>query len=141
MLICGTGDERRVAIPLSSVARLEKFERRQLELSGSAEVVQYRDQILPLLDLSSLLGLGCTSSQETLSVVVYGTPGNCIGLVVDRILDIVEERVSLEAASTREGVLGSAVVQQRVTDILDIAAIVENAAPWLFQTSTLSEAA
>jgi len=139
LLICGTGDERRVAIPLSSVARLENFDRQNLEFSGNSEVVQYRDQILPLLDLSSLLGIGGNATKDTLSVVVYGTPGNCIGLVVDRILDIVDERVVLDPASTREGVLGSAVVQQRVTDILDISAIVQNAAPWLLQSSHLAE--
>jgi hypothetical protein len=38
-------------------------------------------------------------------------------------------------------VLGSAVVQQHVTDVLNITAIVRTAAPWLFEDSHVPEAA
>ncbi|MHB1310421.1 MAG: chemotaxis protein CheA [Gemmatimonadaceae bacterium] len=134
LLVCGTGHGRRAAIPLSSVARLEEFQRTTMEWAGPFEAVQYRGQILPLLHLSSLLGFGpADASGASVSVVVYGDEGHRVGLVVDQILDIVEETVAIEHTAEREGVLGSAVVQKRVTDVLDIAAIVRTAAPWLLE--------
>jgi two-component system chemotaxis sensor kinase CheA len=142
LLVCGTGDGRRAAIPLSSVARLEEFQRSSVEWAGHYEVVQYRGQILPLLSLASLLGFGVSdSTRESLSVVVYGEQGRSAGLVVEKILDIVEESVTIAHGAEREGVLGSAVIQQRVTDVLDIAAIMRNAAPWLFDATRVPEAA
>lgn len=142
LLVCGTGEGRRAAIPLSSVARLEEFQRSRVEWAGHYEAVQYRGQILPLLQLSSLLGFGASQTPGvTVSVVVYGEEGHRVGLVVDQILDIVEETVAIEHTAAREGVLGSAVVQKRVTDVLDIAAIVRNAAPWLLEASPEHEVA
>jgi two-component system chemotaxis sensor kinase CheA len=142
LLVCGMGEGRRAAIPLSSVARLEEFQRTTMEWAGHYEAVQYRGQILPLLQLSSLLGFSASdASGASVSVVVYGDEGHRVGLVVDQILDIVEETVTIEHTAAREGVLGSAVVQKRVTDVLDIAAIVRNAAPWLSEVSPEHEVA
>jgi two-component system chemotaxis sensor kinase CheA len=50
-----------------------------------------------------------------------------VGLVVDRIVDIVDENVVIQKPSRREGIIGSMVIQSRVTDLLDIPAIVRNA--------------
>ena len=48
-------DGGRMAIPLSLVARLEEFPRSALERAGTQDVVQYRDEILPLIDVSRVL--------------------------------------------------------------------------------------
>ncbi|NEP02342.1 MAG: chemotaxis protein CheA [Symploca sp. SIO2E9] len=44
-------NQRRMAIPLSHVARLEEFPRHALEKVGNQLVIQYRNQIMPLVDL------------------------------------------------------------------------------------------
>ena len=55
LLIAGVGGHR-VAIPLDMVTRLEEFAVDKIERAGSREVVQYREQILPVVRLSHLLG-------------------------------------------------------------------------------------
>ena len=54
-----------------------------------------------------------------------GPPQNfeIIGIVVDRILDIVEDRADVQSPATRAGVLYSVVINERVTELLDIPAI------------------
>ncbi|MFT6878161.1 MAG: two-component system chemotaxis sensor kinase CheA, partial [Granulosicoccus sp.] len=42
-----------LAILLNRVSRLEQFEISQTELAGNYQVVQYRGQILPLVELLS----------------------------------------------------------------------------------------
>jgi two-component system chemotaxis sensor kinase CheA len=54
LLFAGPGDSR-MAIPLSTLARLEEFPVAQVEMSGSQWVTQYRGQILPLIRLSVVL--------------------------------------------------------------------------------------
>jgi two-component system chemotaxis sensor kinase CheA len=140
LLVCGLGETRRVAIPLSSVARLEEFPATSVEHAGQYDVVQYRDQILPLLDLPAILGVSSDEARTgMLSVVVYSANGRNVGFVVGRILDIVEDAVQVDVTTTREGMQGSIVVQQRVTDVLDMNAIVRNAAPWLLESAVAME--
>ena len=116
------GEGRRAAIPLELVARLEEIEASSIELADGAEVVQYRGRILPLVRLAQALGHPHVGSQAmpTLQVVVYSEQGQSIGLVVDRILDIVEVPLAVEREATRPGIRGSAVIQNRVTDLVDV---------------------
>ena len=44
-----------------------------------------------------------------------------MGLMVDEIVDIVEERLDIELASNTAGVLGSAVIKGQATEVIDIA--------------------
>ena len=57
---------------------------------------------------------------ETLQVVVYSSSGKSYGLVVDRILDIASEKVEVHREGTREGILSVKVVQECITEMLDI---------------------
>jgi two-component system chemotaxis sensor kinase CheA len=121
LLVTAVGD-RRVAIPLDTVTRLEEFPRDRIEHAGSREVVQYRGQILPLVRLSHLLGAyGDEPDGDTVSVVVYSEGGRSVALVVDRIVDIAENSVTTGRRDVEEdGLVGTAVIQQRVTELLDV---------------------
>ena len=132
LLICEVRSGGRMAIPLSLVARLEEFPRSSLERAGSQDVVQYRSAIMPLLFLSHYLpgaATGTAQAADPLQVVVYSEQARSVGLVVEHILDIVEESLVLQREGQCEGVLGSAVVQGRVTDLLDVRGIVRKMDP------------
>ena len=128
VLLFQHGENGRIGIELSLIARLEEFSRDAVEIAADQQVVQYRGQIMPLVHVSDILestrqkksGTG----SELLQVVVYTHNGRSVGLVVDRILDIVEEAFVLQPQSGREGILGSAVIQKRVTDILDLPGLI-----------------
>ena len=138
LLLFQTGAEGRMAIPLSSVARLEEFKRSAVERSGRQEVVQYRGRILPLIRVADIVeqGAGSLGEAETnapLQVVVYTERERSVGLVVDNILDIVEESLVVEQPGRRSGVMGSALIQQKVTDLLDVEGVVRAYEPAFFE--------
>ena len=141
LLLFQVGKNGRMAIPLSLVARLEEFAHSSVEISGQKQVVQYRGQILPLVRISSAIEMpasvsnGTGANEPPLQVVVYAESGRSVGLVVDRILDIVEEDLVIERVTERAGILGSAVVQQRVTDLLDVQEVVRAAHPAFFSAA------
>ena len=60
---------------------------------------------------------------------MYSEDGHSVGLVVDRILDIIDDNLVLQNPAQRRGVLGSSVIQKRVTDLLDIPTIVRQVMP------------
>jgi two-component system chemotaxis sensor kinase CheA len=51
---------------------------------------------------------------------VFADDSRSMGLVVDEIVDIVEERLNIEVASSRDGVLGSAVIKGLATEVIDV---------------------
>ncbi|MFN8651624.1 MAG: chemotaxis protein CheA [Gemmatimonadales bacterium] len=128
LLLFRLGADRRLAIPLSLVARLEEFKRAEVERAGEHQVVQYRDRLLPLLQLTDLLGEPSTASDsETLPVVVYTHNGQDVGLVVENIIDIVEENITIHRRQREGAVYGTAVIQEKVTDMLDVHALIDHA--------------
>jgi len=125
LLVLEVADGRRAALPLAAVARLEEFPRERVERAGGAEVVQYRDGLLPLVRLAPAIGLMDTSDRtEQVSVVVHELADRSVGIVIDRVLDVVETSVVLTDVGRRYGVSGSAVVQEHVTDLVDLEAVV-----------------
>jgi two-component system chemotaxis sensor kinase CheA len=118
LLTFSVGENLHMALPISRVTRLEEFPVSELERAGDQMVVQYRDRILPIVDLASLLGQPCASGERA-QVIVQCRGERSVGLRVQRILDVVEAAVRLEHCTDKPGICGSAVVQGRVTDLLD----------------------
>ena len=131
VLLLQHGENGRMAIDLGAVARLEEFEVSALEIAGTQETVQYRGEIMPLIRLSDVLQTKhkvAPTEERSLQVVVCAEKGRNIGLVVDGILDIVDEAFVLERKTGCIGVLGSAVIQKKITDIVDVAGVLAAAA-------------
>ena len=74
-----------------------------------------------------------TDEVATLQVVVYTENGRSVGLVVDNILDIVEEALAVQRKSEQDGLLGSAVVGGKVTDLLNVQGLVRAFDPTFFE--------
>ncbi len=133
LLLFRLGPDGRMGLPLSMVARLEEIPREAVEFAAGREVVQYRGAILPLLDVRRALSVASTASHDApLQVIVYSEHGRSFGFVVDQILDTVEESLSIKQRSNREGVLFSAVVGGKVTDILDVHGVIRRIDPSFF---------
>jgi two-component system, chemotaxis family, sensor kinase CheA len=75
---------------------------------------------------------GCAAAMadvDPLQVVVYSGPGRRIGLVVERILDIVEAVLDLDPSTRAPGLLGAAIIDRRLTDVLDVPGLLALADP------------
>ncbi len=126
LLLLELSGGERAAIRLDSVSRLEELRPELVERSGGGQVVQHRGEVLPLFALEHLLGRAAERGRrgERIPVIVHTGPEGSIGLTVERLLDIVDEAAQLRRKSTRPGVQGTVVVQQRVTELLDLPALV-----------------
>ncbi|MFS3128378.1 chemotaxis protein CheA [Nocardioides sp. Bht2] len=120
LLVAGLGENRRVAIALSSVTRLETFAHTAVERVGSREVVRYRSSILPVVRLGSYYGVMSDRDRDELVVVIYTVGDRSVAMVVDEIIDIVDEVTEFHDDVTDRGVLGSALVRDRLVEVLDV---------------------
>ncbi|MFO0803203.1 MAG: chemotaxis protein CheA [Gemmataceae bacterium] len=139
LVFVANGGER-MAIPLTCVARLEEFAAADLEWAGTRRVVQYRGEILPLLDTSRELRRlargGRTGRKDPAlpidrktQVVVCSGLGKQVGLIVDRIVDIADEAIASRRAANRPGVRFVGVVQDSVTEFPDVDALIRATEP------------
>ncbi len=129
LLIVKVGEAGQMAIPLKMVARLEEIKTSSLEQASGQEVIQYRGDILPIIRLSQVLCLPESpeaSMAEALQMVVISHEQRRVGLVVDRIVDIVDEHLQAERAANKPAILCSAVIQEHVTDILDVQQLISD---------------
>ena len=131
MLVVGAGD-RRVAIPLSAVTRLERIRSDTIEQVGSREVLQYRGALLPLVRLDQLLGAAGGPPADELDIVVYTRAGRSIAMAVTEIFDIVEDDARRRSDIDGHGLTGSTVLKDRVTELLDVRSAVQAADPGFY---------
>lgn len=129
MLLAAIGGGRRVAIPLDTVTRLEQVKAETVEKVGNREVVQYRGAILPIVRLDRHLGAYGETDREVLEVIVYSDHGRSVAIVVEEILDIVDGEAAVRSDIDDLGLLGSAVLGDKVTELLDVRAAILAADP------------
>ena len=118
-LIFRAGSPEPKAVPLSLVTRLEEIETENVEYSNGRYLVQYRGQLMPLV---SFEGLECDFSGDNRRqpVLVFSDENHSMGLVVDEIIDIIEDKLKIEIASDRPDLIGSAVIKSKATEVIDV---------------------
>ncbi len=116
LLVFRAGTVEPKAVPLALVTRLEEIAADKIELSNGRYMVQYREQLMPLVLMEGVN----VHTQGTQPILVFADDSRAMGLVVDEIIDIVEERLHIEVASSRDGVLGSAVIKGLATEVIDV---------------------
>jgi len=118
MLVFRAGSPQPKAVLLSLVTRLEEIDARTIEAASGRALVQYRGQLMPLIPVNDDVRVKPEGMQPLL---VFSDEGRSMALVVDEIVDIVDEKLEIELASARPGVLGTAVIKGQATEIVDIA--------------------
>ncbi|MBP2297496.1 hybrid sensor histidine kinase/response regulator [Azospirillum picis] len=116
LLLFRAGEGAPKAVPLSLVARLEDVDLATVELSNGLPVVQYRGKLMPLVPIDPHFSLANEGRQP---VLVFADGDRSMGLIVDEIVDIVEEKLNVQLAAERPGLMGSAIIAGKATEVID----------------------
>ncbi|HTY66539.1 MAG TPA: chemotaxis protein CheW [Alphaproteobacteria bacterium] len=116
LLVFRVGGGTPKAVPLSLIARLEEVDGKSIEFGDGRPLVQYRGKLMPLVPVDATYE---TKREGRQPILVFTDGSRSMGLLVDEIVDIVEERLSIEMSAKRPGVIGSAIVSGKATDIVD----------------------
>ena len=103
-------------VPLALIARLEEIEVTAIEHSYGRPVVQYRGQLMPLVAMDGAMDFGTEGRRP---VLVFADGDRSMGLMVDEIVDIVEDRLRVELKADMPGLIGTAVINGKATDVID----------------------
>jgi two-component system chemotaxis sensor kinase CheA len=109
-------------------------------------MIQYRGEILQLIRLSEVLPerrverrspeAAAEVSEDAMQVVVCTVGGRRIGIVVHRILDIIDQRIDVTRPRSRAGVRACIVLRDRVTELIDVEEVVRMADPEFFERTS-----
>jgi two-component system chemotaxis sensor kinase CheA len=116
MLVFRAGGSEVRAVPLALVARLEEIDVENIEHSNGRPLVQYRGKLMPLVFIDGSYQMKAEGRQPTL---VFQDRERTMGLVVDEIVDIVDDVLNVELTADQDGLVGSAVIDGKATDLID----------------------
>ena len=119
-LLFKAGDGAPKAVPLELVSRLEEVAYKDIEKAGGIKVVQYRGELMRLAKIDESYEFNKSDTHHN-SVIVFNEGEKVLGLVVEQIIDIVNEKVDVEMSSDGSVYLGSMVINGHTTDIVDVA--------------------
>jgi two-component system, chemotaxis family, sensor kinase CheA len=128
-LVFRAGSSEPKAVPLSLIMRLEEIDAKEIEYSNGQHLVQYRGGLMPLVPVNPDVTIQSKGPQPLL---VFMNSDRAMGLVVDEIVDIVEDRLNIEIGSNNSGILGSAIIGGKATEIIDITHFLSRAFPDCF---------
>lgn len=115
------------ALPLSELLRLEHVQAGDVERVGSREFLQHRGRPIPLVRLESVLPVGHAADGDEFFVLIPRSDREA-GIVASRVVDTLDCDVQPDATHIRaRGLLGSAIIRDRLTLFLDTPALLEAA--------------
>ncbi|HIJ92526.1 MAG: chemotaxis protein CheW [Rhodospirillales bacterium] len=116
MLVFRAGGAELKAVLLDLVARLEEIDMATVETSHGQQMIQYRGLLMPLIPFDPDHHWKAEGRQP---ILVFTDRQRSMGLVVDEIVDIVEDILNIEISTNQPGLIGSAVINGKATDIID----------------------
>ncbi|MEM7619901.1 MAG: chemotaxis protein CheW [Pseudomonadota bacterium] len=117
LLVFRAGNKELKAVPLSLVTRLEEIDVNGIERSNDRDLVQYRGTLMPLIYVDENATLKEEGQQP---ILVFTDEDRSMGLVVDEIVDIVEDQLNVELSTEKAGMVGSAVIKGKATEVIDV---------------------
>lgn len=126
LLIFSHAENEFFALPLEQLMRLEKLTPDRIERAGGREFVQHRGQTIPLLRLDQMLPVGSPTDSDVSYLLIPRHGDGRAGIGVGRIVDAVESEISVDTRHVQgAGIRGSAVLNDRLTVLLDAAALLD----------------
>ncbi len=137
ILLFTNAPHEQFAVPMGVISRIEKIKREQIDSVGGKPVLQYRGKSLPLIKLEDCITADPMEETDELFVVVFESSGREIGLIVPKLIDIRNVRSNFDNETFREeGVIGSVIIDNKTTRMIDLYSPVMTASSIAMSTST-----
>ncbi len=141
LLIFRSAEDEQFAAPLNLVERIEKIKRTDIENLGGKQVIKYRGGTLPLFSIDEVAMVKPMAELENMLVIVFNVAKREVGLLAMGPVDAQETNLTIDGVTLRqEGIMGSAIINDRTTLLVDIYEIVKALNPQWFTTPPVVEA-
>jgi two-component system chemotaxis sensor kinase CheA len=126
VLLIKSGKTEQFAIPLPLVRRIEKISVDQIEKIGNKEFITIDDVSTRIVRLEQILSVSPCIEKETLFLLLPKHIKRPFGILLSAVVDTAETPMQLNIESyMEEGLLGTAIIQKKLTLFLDIYRLIE----------------
>lgn len=140
LLIVKNGETEFFAVPLGLITRLEKVKREQLEMPGGTLSMKYRGGNMKLFTIESVANVMPREDVDNPFVIMFPIGGTDVGVVVSSIVDAIDISVEIDDTTFKQpGILGSTIIMEQTTMLLDLFGIVAVMAPELTPSAVAFE--
>ena len=134
LLVFRSAENEQFAAPLNMVERIEKIKATDIETVGGKRVIRYRGGSLPLISVDQVAMVQPLADVEDLLVIVFIICGREIGLLAIGPVDAVELSLEVDGQTLKQaGIMGSAIINDHTTLMVDIYEIVQTLNPEWFE--------
>ncbi|MDX8413510.1 MAG: chemotaxis protein CheW [Mariprofundales bacterium] len=130
---------QRYAIPMALIERLENFASSRIERSSKGEVLQYRDSVIPVLRWGDQVGLP-SEDGEDIYCLILSDGHKRMALQVEEVVDILEIPLDIKMSSDSPLFLGTAIIQDISTEVVDVFEVVKQVDPNWFTRNKREDA-
>jgi two-component system, chemotaxis family, sensor kinase CheA len=116
MVMFRAGEGAPKVLPLSLVSRIEMVETNRIESSDGRLLVLLQGRLMPIVPISHQTDL----SKPSYPVLVVATETRSIGLLADEIIDIIEDKLDIQLASSSSDIVGSAEIRGETVELVDV---------------------
>ena len=125
-MFSSNSEAERFAVPLGTVERIERIEAARIEIAGGNRVVKHRGGTLPLIALEDAMRVNPLPDNSHYQMICFKINGREIGVLSTAPIDAAEVEITLDTETLKQpGVIGSAVLMDNTTLILDIMQVVK----------------
>ena len=114
--------QRRAAVPLGDVLRIERIPLSRIEYIGYRPVLNFEGQLLPIEDSGGVLAAAGSNPDAPLTVVVCREGNRQVGIAVSHVLDVAAGDELFEAGSQHRA-SGVTLLNDHVTSVVDLGAV------------------
>ena len=126
LLLFEYGPEEQFALPLLQIRRIETFDPGQIQRVGDHEYVAVEGVATRILRLDRMLNVSPCQSAPTMHLVLAKFAREPVGLLISQIVDCDSLAIDLQPYTEQgPGVLGTAIVRNRLTLFLDMHYLLE----------------
>ena len=134
LLLFNNGPEESCAVPLDIVERVEQVNFEDIETKSGQKVIKYRGGSLPLFSLSDVADVAELNKDQELIVIVFTVAEREISLLASEPVDTIEIKAVIDHETLKDtGIMGSAIINDKTTLIIDIHELVETLKPDWFK--------
>ncbi len=135
VLLFRNGPSEQFAVSLHMVQRIQQIHLPDIEKVGSQEFANIDNKSFRILRLESLMNVSAFSNTGNAFLLLFKHVSKPVGLLISELIDIKEARISLDSFGYgTEGILGSDIIEGKLTLFLDIHKLIELSDPIVKQT-------
>jgi len=132
LLLFDISTEERFALPLELITRIERVPVSKIEKIKDRQFLQYQGENLQLVFLEDHLPVNrpLRDNTDKIGIIIPKLIKYPMGIVIDNVLDTVDAKVDLDTSTMMApGLFGSAVIEEKITLLIDMYRLFEMAAP------------